>query len=56
MSRFTGGVLCGVASLMLVLCALHLSARGSVGAAFFVTAVAFGLLLATVSSLRAGMH
>ena len=54
--RFSGGVLCGVASLTLILCALHLSARESAGAGLFVAAVALGLLLAAVASMRAGSH
>jgi hypothetical protein len=39
---------------MLMLCALHLSARESVGAGLCVAAIAFGLLLAAVASLKAG--
>ena len=54
MSRFPGGVLCGVASVMLMLCALHLSARESVGAGAFVEVIALGLLLAAIASLKAG--
>lgn len=56
MSRFPGGLLCAVASVMLLLCALHLSARESVFDSLFVAAVALGLLLAAVASLRAGMR
>ena len=56
MSRFPGGVLCAVASAMLMLCALHLSARESLPAGFCLSAVALGLLLAAVASLRAGMR
>ena len=55
-SRFPGGVLCAVASAMLMLCALHLSARESLPAGFCLSAVALGLLLAAVASLRAGMR
>ena len=56
MSRFPGGVLCAAASVMLTLCALHLSAHESPGAALSVAAVALGLLLAAVVSLRAGVR
>lgn len=56
MSRFPGGVLCAVASVMLMVCALHLSARESAGASLSVAAVALGLLLAAVASLRTGTH
>ena len=56
MSRFPGGVLCAAASVMLLLCALHLSARESLAAGLFVAAVALGLLLAAVASLKAGTH
>ena len=56
MSRFVGGVLCAAASVMAMLCALHLSARESAGAALFVTVVALGLLLGVVASTRAGTH
>jgi multisubunit Na+/H+ antiporter MnhB subunit len=52
-SRFPGGVMCAAASVMLLLCALHLSARESVAAGLCVAAVALGLLLAAVASLRA---
>ena len=55
-SRFPGGVLCAVASVMLTLCALHLSAHESVGAALSVAGVALGLLLAAVASMRASMR
>jgi len=41
---------------MLTLCALHLSAHESVGAALSVAGVALGLLLAAVASMRAGMR
>jgi len=54
MSRFPGGVLCAAASFLLMLCALHLSARESLGGGLCVAAVALGLLLAAVASLRAG--
>ena len=54
MSRFPGGVLCAAASVMLMLCALELWASESVGAALSVAAVALGLLLAAVASMRAG--
>lgn len=54
MSRFPGGVLSAAASVMLLLCALHLSARESVAAGLCVAAVALGLLLAAVASLKAG--
>ena len=54
MSRFPGGVLCGVASIMLMLCALHLSARESLTAGLCLAAVALGLLLAAAASIRAG--
>jgi hypothetical protein len=56
MSRFPGGVLCVAASFTLILCALHLSARESVWAGLSLAAVALGLLLAAVASLRAGTH
>jgi hypothetical protein len=56
-SRFPGGVvLCAVSSFLLILCALHLSARESLAAGLCVAAVALGLLLAAVASLRAGTH
>ena len=55
-SRFPGGVLCAAASVMLLLCALHLSARESLPAGFCLSAVALGLLLAAVASLKAGMR
>jgi hypothetical protein len=54
MSRFPGGALCAVASIMLTPCALHLSARESVWAGACVAVVALGLLLAAVASLKAG--
>jgi hypothetical protein len=54
MSRFPGGVLCVVAAIMLTLCALQLSAWESILAGACVAAVALGLLLAAVASLRAG--
>ena len=54
MSRFPGGVLCVVAAIMLTLCALQLSAWGAILAGACVAAVALGLLLAAVASLRAG--
>jgi hypothetical protein len=38
---------------MLILCALHLWARESAGAGLSVAAVALGLLIAAVASLRA---
>jgi len=53
-SRLPGGVLCAAASVMLLLCALHLSARESLVAGLFVAAVALGLLLAAVASLKTG--
>ena len=53
MSRFPGGVLCAAASVMLLLCALHLSARESLAAGLFMAALALGLLLAAVASLKA---
>jgi hypothetical protein len=56
MSRFPGGLLCAVASLTLMLCALHLCGRESAGAELSVAAVALGLLLAAVASMRAGTH
>ena len=56
MSRFPGGVLCAAASVTLFFCALHLCARESAGAGLSVGAVALGLLLAAVASMRAGMH
>ena len=56
MSRFPGGVLCAASSVTLMLCALHLWARESAGASLSVAAVALGLLLAAVVSLRAGMR
>lgn len=56
MSRFPGGVLCAAASIMLMLCALHLSAHESLSAGCFLSAVALGLLLAAVASLKAGMR
>ena len=56
MSRFPGGVLCEAASFMLMLCALHLSARESLGGCLCVATVALGLLLAAVASLRAGIR
>lgn len=54
MSRFPGGVLCAAASIMLILCALHLSARESVRNGLSVAVVALGLMLAAVASLKAG--
>ena len=54
MSRFPGGVLCAAASIMLLLCALHLSARESLSAGLCVAATALVLLLAAVAALRAG--
>ena len=54
MSRFPGGVLCAAASVMMLLCAVHLWGRESAGASLSVAAVATGLLLAAVASLRAG--
>jgi hypothetical protein len=51
MSRLSVGVLCTVASLMVLLCALHLSVRESVGAGIFVALIAFGLLLSAMRSL-----
>jgi hypothetical protein len=48
--------MCAAVSIMLLLCALHLSARESVAAGLCVAAVALGLLLAAVASLRAGTH
>jgi len=56
MSRFPGGVLCAISSVTLLLCALHLWARESVGGGLSVAAVGLGLLIAAVASLRAGMH
>ena len=56
MSRFPGGVLCAVASVMLMLCAFHLSGRESLPAGLFLSAVALGLLLAAVAAMRAGMR
>jgi multisubunit Na+/H+ antiporter MnhB subunit len=56
MSRFPGGVLCAVSSITLMLCALHLSARESGWAGVCVAAVALGLLLAAIASLKAGTH
>ena len=56
MSRFPGGMLCAAASVTLTLCALHLWGRESAGAGLSVAAVALGLLLAAVASLRAGTH
>jgi multisubunit Na+/H+ antiporter MnhB subunit len=56
MNRFPGGVLCAASSVMLMLCALHLWARESAGAGLSVAAVALGLLLAAVTSLKAGTH
>ena len=56
MSRFPGGVLCAAASVMLILCAVHLWGRESAGASVPVAAVALGLLLAAVGSLREGTH
>jgi hypothetical protein len=56
MSRFPGGVLCAISSAALLPCAFHLSARDSAGAGLSVAAVAIGLLLAAVASLRAGTH
>ena len=56
MSRLPGGVLYAAASVMLLLCALHLSARHSVAAGLCVAAVALGLLLAAMASLRAGIR
>lgn len=55
MSRLPGGVLCAAASFMLILCALHLSARESVGTGLFVAVVALGLMLAAIASLKAGI-
>jgi multisubunit Na+/H+ antiporter MnhB subunit len=55
-SRFPGGVLCVVVSVMLMLCALRLSARESVWAGAFVAVVALGLLFAAITSLRTGAH
>jgi hypothetical protein len=55
-SRFPGGVLCVVVSAMLMLCALHLSARESVWAGAFVGVIALGLLLAAIASLKEGTH
>jgi hypothetical protein len=55
-SRFPGGVLCLVVSIMLMLCALHLSARESVWAGACVAVIALGLLLAAIASLKAGTH
>jgi hypothetical protein len=46
--------MCTAASAMLLLCALHLSARESLAAGLCVAAVALGMLLAAVASLRAG--
>lgn len=54
MARFPGGVLCAAASVSLILCALHMWASAAVGAALSVAAVALGLLLAAVASMRAG--
>lgn len=54
LSRLPGGVLCAAASVMLLFCALHLSARESLAAGLCVAAVALGLLLAAVASLRTG--
>ena len=56
MSRFPGGALCAFASVMLILCALRLWERESALAGLAVAAVALGLLLAAVASLRAGTH
>ena len=56
MSRFPGGVLCAASSVTLMLCAFHLWGRESAGASLSVAAVALGLLLAAVASLRAGTH
>lgn len=53
MSRFPGGVLCAAAAIMLMLSALHLSAWESIWAGACVAAVALGLFLAAVASLRA---
>ena len=55
-SRFPGGVLCAAASVMLLLCAFYLSADESLPAGLCLSAVALGLLLAAVASLRAGMR
>ena len=44
--------MCFVASVMLLLCALHLWARESAGAGLSVAAVGLGLLVAAVASLR----
>ena len=52
--RFMGGVLCAVASLTLLLCALNLCARESVGAGVFLALIAFALLFSAMKSLRAG--
>lgn len=54
MSRFPSGVLCAAASVLLVLCALHMSARESLASGLSVAAVALCLLLAAVATLRAG--
>ena len=56
MSRFPGGVLCAAASVMVMLCALHIVARESAWAGLSVAAVALGLLLAAIASLKAGTH
>ena len=56
MSRFPGGVLCAASSVLLMLCAFHLSARESPSAGCFVSAVALGLLLAAVASMRGGVR
>ena len=56
MSRFPGAVLCAAVSVMVMLCALHLWARESAGAGLSVAAVALGLLLAAIASLKAGTH
>jgi hypothetical protein len=41
---------------MLMLCALHLSARESVWAGACLAVIALGLLLAAIASLKAGTH
>ena len=56
MSRFPGGVLCAISSVTLLLCALHLWVREAAGGGLCVAAVALGLLLAAVASMRAGTH
>ena len=52
MSHRPSGILCVATSLMLLLCAFHLSARESVGAGVFVALISFGLLLAAMRSLK----